>query len=133
MTAKLTICSSYFALPGGQKVYDNVDLAQTTIQSIKEKLSSEYSTVCPLPLLNLWWNGYLLDPEKSILESCIGVDVSERVPPSVSNLTIFLTVQELNKKYVDGERGSTRERKSSFDIRLQEFGSTKNNTNCITS
>ena len=38
MTAKLTICSSYFALPGGQKVYDNVDLAQTTIQSIKEKV-----------------------------------------------------------------------------------------------
>jgi hypothetical protein len=50
MTAKLTICSSYFALPGGQKVYDNVDLAQTTIQSIKEKvrmqITEQYVVQC---------------------------------------------------------------------------------------
>ena len=50
MTAKLTICSSYFALPGGQKVYNNVDLAQTTIQSIKEKvriqITANNRTIC---------------------------------------------------------------------------------------
>ncbi|GMI01052.1 hypothetical protein TrLO_g487 [Triparma laevis f. longispina] len=127
----LTIGSSFFAIPGGSKIIQNVNLGNMTIGEIKKQLAEAYPDVCPLPLLNLWWNGYLLPSPKSILSACVGVDDSERVPADTKELMLFLTVQELNP--MKDPFSPKRERKSSFDIRLQEYKSKDAPFNCVLS
>ncbi|GMH66642.1 hypothetical protein TrRE_jg4018 [Triparma retinervis] len=141
MNTNLTIASSLFLLPNGIENLGVRDLTKLKISDVKDELSSKYPSSCPHDLSMLWWNGYLLDEEeKSITESCRrGVDPSERLSSELKELTIFLTTlppltplrsppspdNSLSKR-------DERQRKSSFDIRLEAIAQ-HGNHGCLTS
>jgi len=68
-----------------------------TIGSIKKSVFERVGGLtAPVKRQRLWWNGYLLDcNDKSLKESCVGVNVDEKLADDCKDLTIFLTVNML--------------------------------------
>ena len=75
----LTVASSLFTLPSGKHVITpSVDLSIITVSQIKALLEDEFGCDrCPSEACRLFWHGYLLADENTVLESCRGVKEGE--------------------------------------------------------
>jgi len=101
---ELSITSSYFTLPGGSVTLSSLDFATATIISIKQTVFSKFGADCAVPVQNLWWNGYVLDDNLTVMDACVGFDKAEVINPKEDLVREFVERAEEKSERETSER-----------------------------